>query len=295
MTPLLVPLPGNEAMAERLAENIRGEVASLECRSFPDGESYVRYLVPLEGRKIALICSLDRPNEKYLPLAFAASTARELGAAQIGLVAPYLAYMRQDKRFLPGEALTSGIFARSISSAFDWLVTVDPHLHRRQSLSEIYEVPARVAQAAPFIASWIEENVARPYLIGPDEESEQWVGAVAQACGAPHVVLSKVRKGDRDVAIAIPPELDLENHIPVLIDDLISTGRTMIEAMEQLRSAGAKEPVCVAVHGVFASGAFENLLRAGANRIATANTIAHESNAIDVSKPISGAITEFLG
>ena len=295
MTPLLVPLPGNEGMAGRLADHVGGEVVRLECRSFPDGESYVRYPAPVEGRRIALICSLDRPNEKYLPLAFAASTAREHGAAEIGLVAPYLAYMRQDKRFQPGEALTSGIFARSISSLFDWLVTVDPHLHRRKSLSEIYDIPARAVQAAPFIASWIAENVIHPYLIGPDEESDQWVGAIAQACGAPYAVLRKERKGDRDVAITIPAELELGNHVPVLMDDLISTGHTMIEAIKQLRSAGAKPPVCVAVHGVFAFDAYEKLIEAGATRIVTTNSIAHDSNAIDVSMAISGGMKEFLG
>ena len=295
MKPLLVPLPGNEAMAERLADQVGGEVAKLECRSFPDGESYVRFHSALEDRKVALICSLDHPNEKYLPLAFAASTARELGAARIGLVAPYLAYMRQDKRFQPGEALTSGIFARSLSSTFDWLVTVDPHLHRRGSLSEIYEIPARTVQAAPFIASWISENVVRPYLIGPDEESEQWVGAIAQACGAPYAVLRKQRKGDRNVAIEIPAELELDNRVPVLMDDLISTGHTMMETIEQLRSAGARAPVCVAVHGIFALGAFENLIGAGAERIVTTNTVAHESNAIDVSTAISEGMKEIFG
>jgi ribose-phosphate pyrophosphokinase len=131
-------------------------------------------------------------------------------------------------------------------------------------------------------------------LIGPDEESEQWVSAIARTCCAPHVVLRKERKGDHDVAITIPPELDLEDRTPVFVDDLISTGETMIEAIEKLRSVGAKEPVCVAVHGVLASGAYEKLLGAGAKRIVTANTISHESNAIGVSGLISDAIKDFL-
>ena len=295
MKPLLAPLPGNEEMAAGVAENIGGEIATLECRSFPDGESYVRYLTPVEGRKLALICSLDRPNEKFLPLAFAASTARELGAAQIGLVAPYLAYMRQDRRFQTGEALTSGIFARSISSLFDWLVTVDPHLHRRSSLSEIYNIPARVVHAAPLFASWITENIERPLLIGPDEESEQWVGAIATACGAPHLVLKKERKGDRDVVVSIPKIADLTNHTPVLMDDIISSGHTMMKTIEQLKSAGASGPICMAVHGIFAEGAYEKLQQAGAVRIVTANTIAHESNVIDVTETLSGGIVDLLG
>jgi ribose-phosphate pyrophosphokinase len=295
MKPLLVPLPGNAAMAERIAKNIGGEIATLECRSFPDGESYVRYVSPLKGRNLALICSLDYPNEKYLPLAFAVSTARELGALQIGLVAPYLAYMRQDQRFHPGEALTSEIFARSISSLFDWLVTVDPHLHRRSDLSEIYQIPTRKVQAAPLFASWIAANIDHPLLIGPDQESEQWVAAIARACGAPHLVLKKERKGDRDVVISIPNIANLERTTPVLMDDIISSGHTMLETIQQLQSAGARDSVCMAVHGLFAEGAYEKLQQSGANPIVTANTIAHASNVLDVSEIIADAARELFG
>nr|TFG52792.1 MAG: ribose-phosphate pyrophosphokinase [Hyphomicrobiales bacterium] len=295
MTALLVALPGNEAMAENIAKHVGGEIASLESRSFPDGESYFRYLSPLEGRSVALICTLDRPNKKFLPLAFAAATARELGASQIGLIAPYLAYMRQDQRFHAGEALTSTIFARTISPLFDWLITVDPHLHRRSSLSEIYDIPAHIVQASPLFASWITKNVEHPILIGPDEESAQWVGAIAGTCHAPHVILKKERKGDRDVAVSMPAIAGLESATPILIDDIISSGHTMRETIEHLKLAGARAPICMAVHGIFAENAYEILLQTGAVRIVTANTITHESNAIDVCRVISGALGKILG
>lgn len=128
-------------MAKGLAEHSPGEVVNLQCRSFPDGETYLRFESPVEGRRVAIVCTLDRPDGKFLPLAYAARTATELGAESVGLVAPYLAYMRQDRRFQAGEALTSDIFASLISREFDWLVTVEPHLHRRKSLSEIYGIP----------------------------------------------------------------------------------------------------------------------------------------------------------
>ena len=188
-------MPGNEAMAKGLAEHSRSEVANLQCRGFPDGETYLRFESPLEGQRVAIVCTLDRPDGKFLPLAYAARTARELGAQSVGLVAPYLAYMRQDRRFQAGEALTSDIFASLISREFDWLVTVEPHLHRRKSLSEIYAIPASAVEATPLLAAWIAENVEDPLLLGPDEESEQWVGDVAKSIGAPFCVARKERKG----------------------------------------------------------------------------------------------------
>src|SRR5215207_2968948 len=125
---VLMPMPGNEDMAAKLASALDSDIALLEARRFPDGESYLRLEPDVSGRILVIICTLDHPDDKFLPLSFAAAAARELGVAQVGLVAPYLAYMRQDKRFKDGEAVTSRYFASLVSSQFDWLVTVDPHL-----------------------------------------------------------------------------------------------------------------------------------------------------------------------
>ena len=183
MSMLFVPLPGNAVMAKHLAGLADGTVGTLETRRFPDGERYLRFPNDLRDRRVALVCTLDRPDQKIPTLLFAARTARELGARQVGLVAPYLCYMRQDTRFHPGEAVTARCFAELISADFDWLVTLDPHLHRFTSLSQLYSVPARAAHAGPAIAKWIKDNVEWPFLIGPDEESLQWIRPVAKACG----------------------------------------------------------------------------------------------------------------
>jgi ribose-phosphate pyrophosphokinase len=279
---LIVALPGNEALAARLAEGLGGDVADAEFRPFPDGESYVRLATPVKDRSVVLVCTLDRPDEKFLRLAFAAAAARELGASRIGLVTPYLGYLRQDTRFKPGEAVTSALFARMLSSSVDWLVTIDPHLHRLSALDQVYAMPTRTLHAAPLIARWIAENVARPLLIGPDAESEQWVAAIAAECRAPHIVLQKVRRGDRDVEIFLPDLGPWRSHAPVLIDDIISSARTMIETLVQLTNAAANPAICVGVHGVFAPGAYEGL-KALSARIVTTNTIPHQTNEIDVT------------
>jgi ribose-phosphate pyrophosphokinase len=281
MMPLVIALPGNEMIAERLAALLDAAIGKTEIRRFPDGETYVRLDSPVKGCEVILVCTLDRPDAKFLPLVFVANTAREMGARRIGLVSPYLAYMRQDRRFRPGEALTSVQFAAAISSAVDWLATVDPHLHRRKSLSEIYSVPAATVQAAPRLSAWIRENVSDPLVIGPDAESEQWVQAVAAAAAAPFTVLEKERLGDRAVRISRLPS-DLHGRTPVLLDDIISTGRTMVETVNGLRAAGHPAPVCLGVHAIFADGAYEELRRAGAKAIVTCNTVSHDSNGIEI-------------
>ena len=171
--------------------------------------------------------------------------------------------MRQDKRFHPGEGITSTYFADLFSRHFDWLVTVDPHLHRRHSLSEIYSVPATVVPSAPLIAGWVRQHVAEPLLVGPDSESRQWVASIAEEVKAPFCILEKKRLGDHDVAIGAPEMGKWAGKVPVLVDDIISTGRTLMEAVRELGKQGFAPSVCIGVHAIFAENSYEQLLSAG--------------------------------
>lgn len=286
---LLLAMPGNEAMAASLAAQLNVDVGVLDCHTFPDGETLPRFTVGLADRHVALVCTLARPNDKILPLLFAAAAARDLGAAHVGLVAPYLSYMRQDRRFHAGEAITSRHFAALLSRTFDWLVTVDPHLHRYKSLSDIYDIPAIAEHAGPLLGEWIRRHVKDPFLIGPDEESKQWVELVARTCEAEFAVMTKRRLGDRDVRV-VPEQLDhLVGKIPVLLDDIISSGRTMLETLRLLKLQGAKPAVAVAIHGVFADDADE-LIRASGATLVTSNTVCHPTNAIDVTPLLARGI-----
>ncbi|MEQ9640542.1 MAG: ribose-phosphate pyrophosphokinase [Alphaproteobacteria bacterium] len=292
---LLVDLADHPGLAVSLSAALAVPLAEVEQRSFPDGESYLRYLTPLDGRDVVLLCSLDRPDVKIAPLLFAAGAAREQGARSVGLVAPYLAYMRQDKQFNTGEAVTSVHFAALLSAWVDWMVTVDPHLHRRHSLSEIYTVPATVVHAAPLLAAWIGANIEKPFLIGPDNESRQWVASVASRAHCPFTVLEKMRHGDRDVSVSVPQLAQWRDRTPVLVDDIISSGHTMQEALAHLRGTGSVAPACVAVHGLFAEDAFTRLQQAGATRIVTTNSVAHQSNAMDLAPMLADAMREHVG
>ena len=291
---LILAMPGNDDLAQKLSEHLAAGPGRCEIRRFPDGESFVRIDSEVKGRDVIIACTLDRPDDKFLALGFLAATARELGAASVGLVAPYLAYMRQDKSFHAGEGVTSVYFGRLLSQQIDWLVTMDPHLHRRASLSEIYSIPTRVTHAGPAIADWIRTNVKSPVIIGPDSESEQWVAAVAKRAGAPFDVLQKVRTGDRSVKVSTPDRGRWPGRTPVLVDDIVSTARTMIAAAGELRAAGYADIVAVGVHALFADNALSDLQDAGVDRVATCNTVVHPSNQIDVTAYITGAVSAML-
>lgn len=294
MIPILFAMPGNEAFALHLDRAISCEVGQMETRHFPDGESYIRLLSPVRGRDVIFVCTLDHPDEKMIALYLAISIARELGARRVGLVAPYLAYMRQDARFQDGEGVTSVHFARFVSDFCDWLVTVDPHLHRHHKLNEIYSIPTKVVHAAPVVGDWIAEHVDAPVIVGPDAESEQWASKVAKAVGCRYTVLNKTRTGDREVEVSALEIAGWQGGTPVLVDDITSTAQTMIAAVKRLKEAGLPPPVCLAVHPIFADTAYQDLQAAGVDRIVSCNTIAHPSNQIDLSDAIAVAAVELM-
>ncbi|MGT2467587.1 ribose-phosphate pyrophosphokinase-like domain-containing protein (plasmid) [Mesorhizobium atlanticum] len=159
MTRVLLPFPLQRTLADALAPLLGARTGRLDWRHFPDGESLVTIEQDLHGADVALVASLRSPDELAMPLLFAAATAREFGARSVGLVAPYLAYMRQDKRFNPGEAVSAPVFTRFLTENFDWLVTADPHLHRNPRVSELFRIPARAVATAPLVAEWIRGHV----------------------------------------------------------------------------------------------------------------------------------------
>lgn len=300
LTPLVFSLQLDGALPDprpaAFAAGLQAECAQIDCHRFPDGESLVRLPLDPAGRDVLLFAPLERPDAKLLPLLCAADAARELGAHRVALVAPYLPYMRQDRRFQSGQAISAHTFAAVLSAHFDYLMTVDPHLHRITSLAEVFRIETAVVSAAPRVAAWIQAHVERPWIIGPDGESRQWAQAVAESLGAPYEVLGKVRRGDRDVSLSplSAGALADSGHRLVLVDDIVASARTMIEAVQQIRAAGLPAPICVGVHAVLAEGALEALEQAGAAGFVSCNTVAHASNRIDVLPDWVRAVTNWL-
>ena len=292
MKTLLINLESDPVLETQLCDELNAKRGELELRRFPDEETYLRVLSDCKDRNVVILCNLYQPDNKILRLLLLATTLREMGAARIGLITPYLAYMRQDKQFHDGECVSSRPFARLISEHLDFMVTVDPHLHRYKSLDEVYTIPSRVVHAAPLIAEWIKDHIQNPLLIGPDSESEQWVAHVAQLADAPFQVLNKVRRGDYDVEVTLPEVERWKNHTPVLVDDIISSGRTMLETLEHLQDEGMPKATCIAVHGIFAGDAYTQL--EAVSNVVTSRCIVHPSSMIEIAPAIAEATEQLL-
>jgi len=279
MLPAMMILGFNdyEVQSYKLAETLGIPCHMIQQHRFPDGES--KLTLPVKLPEHVIFChSLDHPNEKLLELLLAAKTARELGAKILTLVAPYLCYMRQDKAFHPGEAVSQPIVGHFLADLFDNVITVDPHLHRIQLLEQA--VPAAQAvtlSATSLMAEFLRERFDDPVLLGPDAESEQWVSAVAKPNQWSYGACNKIRTGDKKVEITLP-EINLDGRAIILVDDMVSSGQTLSVTISECLSKNAKHVDILVTHALFANDAKQRMIEAGLRNNRRTDSVSHESN-----------------
>ncbi len=283
-----------EVHARELASALGLDARPIDVHTFPDGESRVR--VSGAARTSFVYCSLDRPNAKLVDLMLAADALRRAGAQRLVLVAPYLCYMRQDKAFHQGEAVSQQALARFLSSLFDRVVTVDAHLHRVASLAEVFPgIEAENLVAADTIARFVAgQGIGEDTLIaGPDEEAAQWVGRLAMTLGAPAITGRKVRRGDYEVEIVFP-DLDLSGRSVLIADDIVSSGGTVLSAIAAMKARGAVLVRVAVTHALFDAAVHEKMLEAGADTVWSATSVPHPTNAISLARLLGEALRSEL-
>ncbi len=241
--------------------------------------------------KRLIICqTLNQPNQKLIELILVAQTARKQGVEHITLVAPYLCYMRQDIAFNDGEAVSQKIIGQLLSNYFDAVLTVDPHLHRIKHLSEaITSSEALALHATPAMSTFIKKHFESPVIIGPDEESMQWVKAIAQTDQWHYTIANKQRFGDKDVAVTLD-DIDLVNKDVIIVDDIASTGRTLEQTVRQLLLQKPSSISVMVTHAFFVDDAIDRLNALGVANIWSSDSVLHETNAFSVIDILANAI-----
>jgi ribose-phosphate pyrophosphokinase len=288
-TPMLLAWADEATLAQGLAATLGWPWALIEQHAFPDGETRLR-LPPQLPPRVALLRGLQDPNAKLTPLLLAAAGARELGAQHLTLVSPYLAYMRQDLAFTPGEVVSQRHIGRLLAASFDAVITVDPHLHRVATMDEV--VPGRrgiALTAAELLGGHVARQVPGALLLAPDEEAGQWVRRAAQAHALDHAVCHKTRRGDRDVDVALPAT-DVAGRAVVLLDDVASTGRTLAAAARGALAAGAASVDVAVTHALFVGDALAQVRAAGVRHVWSSDCVPHASNAVSVVPLLAAAL-----
>jgi ribose-phosphate pyrophosphokinase len=280
--------PDSLVFARRLASALGAPLARVALHHFPNAETRVR--VEPTAAPALLVRSLNDPSAKLFELLLAASALREGGAESVTLVAPYLPYMRHDRPFARGEAVSQRVLAKLLGRAFERVVCVEPHLNRASSLAAIFPCDALALSAAPAIASWITQQREPIWICGPYQESAPWVSAIGAAAGMPHVVASKQRVGDDAVLVSLPRGGRAPCERALIVGDIASSGATLAAAARALYAAGAARVEAAVVHATFAASADARLREARITRVVSCDTLPHRTNAIEVAPLIAGAL-----
>ena len=279
---IIIGCSNSKDLAKRISSGLDWEYSSLNVKRFPDGELYVKFDVNLKNKNVVLVQTLHPPNEALLELILASHTAKDLGCKKLTLVIHYLAYIRQDKRFNAGESVSSKIVGRLLSVA-DEVITIDPHLHRFKSLSEVFKTKTIKLSANDLIQDYISKRFASPVIIGPDAESYQWARSIANKINASAAILEKERLSSSKVVEKLNSEVSVEDKDVLIIDDIISTGHTILEVIRIIRKMKPKSINIVGIHGIFTDRSVLDFIKEYSDSIATTNTINNSFAKIDVS------------
>ena len=284
-------LPSSLADARRLASRLNLPVGEIALHRFPDGE--LRVTVAPAASTTIIYASLDQPNEKLIEILVAAEALRRDGATRRVLLAPYLCYMRQDAAFHPGEAISQRAVGRLLAATVDRVITVDAHLHRTRDIGDVFAgIEADNLSAMPAIADALLKQRKDPstVIVGPDAESRPWISDLAGRLGLACTVARKGRHDDRSVEVALVEPITVSGRPVLLVDDIVSSGGTLISAAKALRAAGATEIDAVITHALFPPAMMTAFAEAGVRSVRSTCSVPHPTNAISLDDVLAGAL-----
>jgi ribose-phosphate pyrophosphokinase len=289
-------LPAAMPDASRLAARLDVPLHEIALHRFPDSE--LRVTVASATATAILYIPLDQPNDKLMTILFAAEAFRRIGTKRLVLVAPYLCYMRQDTAFHEGEAIGQKVVGKMLAATVDRVVTVNAHLHRTKNIQDVFpQIEADNLSATPAIAQALAAAAfdRRMVVVGPDEESRAWVCDLAGRLGLAHAAAQKTRRSDRSVEIAFEqPELFAGRPV-LLVDDIVSSGGTLIACAKALTAAGAQAIDAIVTHALFAPELAAEFARAGIRSIRSTTSVPHPTNAIPLDEILAAALRRETG
>lgn len=281
---------GSDALATRVALELGLKATRLEIRRFPDGEKYLRVLEDVKGEDIVAIQSIHHaPDDLLFEYLLLVDTLKDLGAKKVVSFIPYFAYARQDERFHSGEALSFKTVCKLVESVgTDEVYTIDTHQHRVLKSSDVFSIPSHNLSAMPLLADYISKTggLKKPLVIGPDAEAEQWAKIAAERMGADYDVFEKKRLGDENVEVR-PRKVSTKDRDVLIVDDIISTGGTIVEALKTLFSQGAKRIEVACTHPILVSGALSKIYEAGAQNVIGTDTVPSPISYVSVAPLIT--------
>ncbi len=293
---IVLVFPELDGIGRRVAEGLGSRFQVIYKKVFPDGESYVRIEANVKSEDVVLIqTTYPEQDKRLLELLFAVDALRNHGARNVRVVLTYLAYARQDREFLPGEAVSVRTVLRLLSSAgVDTLYVVD--LHKPESLRHFTGQAKNIIPSKVFSNKLRSMGLKNPIVVSPDLGASHRAKALASGLGCEYFIIRKHR--DRitgQIRHELPENMDVGGKEAVIVDDIISTGGTVANIASFLRRCGASAVFAVASHGLFVGEALRRLRGSGVDKVLTLNTLASRVNNdlieyVDVSPELIAAL-----
>ncbi len=288
---IIVPGPSSKELGHKIAQLLNEEIISIEQKVFPDGENYLRFTGEVEGEEVIVVQTMGPPqNTSLIQLLFMLRTLKELGAKKTIAIVPYFAYARQDERYRPGEVVSAKIVIDLLEKVgADKFITFDIH---NLKLLKYFKIEAINLTAMPLIGEFFSKfKLRKPFVLAPDQENPKRAEIVAKILGCDYSWLDKFR--DRvtgEIESKIHEDFDVSDKDVIIVDDIISTGKTIVNAIEILKRKGAKDIYVGCTHPVLAPGALERITKAGAKVIVATDSISSNISKISLAPLIAGYV-----
>jgi ribose-phosphate pyrophosphokinase len=284
----IVSGPASKLLAEEVSAQSCIPNISVVSKIFPDGESYVRLDGDVKGEQVAIIQTTCPPMQdgKLFQLAFMADSARRAGATKVTAVVPYLAYARQDKMFLSGEGISVETVSRMLKGAgIDELLTVN--IHSEHSLAQ-FPMSTRTVSAIPLIADYfVKKGYRGAFALSPDKGAMYIAQQAQTVLGGEAGYLKKTRDRYTGQTVQTADGLNVKDQTVIILDDIISTGGTIVGAAKILRELGAKHVFCGCVHGLLIGEAEKRILDAGVEEIVGTDSVPGAISKVSLAPLIS--------
>ncbi|OPY24386.1 MAG: Ribose-phosphate pyrophosphokinase [Methanobacterium sp. PtaU1.Bin097] len=278
----------SQKLAALISKELDETLCPLETRKFPDGERYIRIGGNLESDAVVIQSTGYPQDQNLLELFLILKTLKSLDVENIKVVIPYFGYARQEKRFKTGEAISAQVVSELLEACgASEIFSINLH---EDGLRNLFNIPAHNLSAMPLIAEYIEEHLDDPVIVAPDKGALGFASEIAGILGCDSDHLEKTRILPDKVETRTK-DLDVQGREAVIIDDIISTGGTIINASHILRQHGASKIVVSCVHPVLVEDALLRIFASGVDDVIATDTLQSDASTISVA-PL---IADFIG
>ena len=280
----------SENIAKELSKKIKGNLVKSEIRVFPDGESKITLIGKLSKKKSIVVQSIYPPVDTNLVQALSLITKARENSSEVIAVIPYMGYARQDREFLPGEVVTMKVLGKLFKGAgASKIIVVDIH-----SLIGFkhFSIKTKNVTAIPDLVKYFKKlSLKNPLVISPDQGGKERAKEFAKEFNSNYIALNKKRdKKTGKVKIITKKTCEVENRDLILVDDMISTGGSIIKAAQFLKKQKCKKIYLACTHALLMNGAEKKIKKAGVTSIISTNTIPGKTSKVDISEIIAKAI-----